>query len=303
MRVVLPIAGGLLVAAALRDIFHTLFHPRGHGGLSEWLPRLIFRGWRRWAPGLPDSLALAGPSSLVAVVLCWLLLTVVGTALVLTPFAVDGLLYAPGLDPSEHGRFLDALYVSLVSVSSVGYGDVVAEGELLRLVGPLSALIGLALVTASISWILSTYRVFTNSRSLAADVRVIRTTIDEAEMLEGDSGMDQVLAPLRGQLATASTDLSHFPITWYFRSFDPGDAVVVELIELREIARRCSDDRAPRALQVQARLILEAIDELARLVDRRMLRADRERPAAEVLTAWRRQHLWPPLSAGQAGEG
>ena len=39
LQVLSPVAGVLVVALTLRDVFHTLFHPGGHGGLAALLCR------------------------------------------------------------------------------------------------------------------------------------------------------------------------------------------------------------------------------------------------------------------------
>jgi hypothetical protein len=49
---------------------------------------------------------------------------VVGWALVFLPQMPQGFNFAPGLDPSQHSGFLDAIYVSLVNLTSLGYGDI-----------------------------------------------------------------------------------------------------------------------------------------------------------------------------------
>ena len=68
---------------------------------------------------------------------------------------VGGLLVEPpGLEPSERIDLLDSLYLSLVTVAALGYGDIVPTYAWLRLVSPLEALIGCALLTAAVSWIL-----------------------------------------------------------------------------------------------------------------------------------------------------
>ncbi len=67
---VVGVAGALLVAVVVRDVFHTLFHPIGHGSIAPqvmrfvwWLLRL-FRSDRRIA-------SLTGPLGIALVVLTW----------------------------------------------------------------------------------------------------------------------------------------------------------------------------------------------------------------------------------------
>jgi len=75
------VAGALLVAVVVRDVFHTLFHPIGHGSIAPqvmkfvwWLLRL-FRPDRRIA-------SLTGPLGIALVVLTWGAIAVLGWAMV-----------------------------------------------------------------------------------------------------------------------------------------------------------------------------------------------------------------------------
>lgn len=53
---------------------------------------------------------------------------------------------------SDHGALLDAVYLSFVTFTTVGYGDVVAQGYLRYLTG-IEALLGLLLITWSASFL------------------------------------------------------------------------------------------------------------------------------------------------------
>ncbi|MFD6247826.1 ion channel [Streptomyces roseolus] len=116
-------SGALLVLVILRDVFHTLWHPTRHGGLSRLVMRTVWRvsahrGSRRRPAGL------AGPLGMVAVVAVWALTVAVGWALVYWPHMPDDFSYASGLAPGEHASPVDALYVSLVTLATLGLGDI-----------------------------------------------------------------------------------------------------------------------------------------------------------------------------------
>jgi Ion channel len=65
----------------------------------------------------------AGPSR-HTVVATWAALLALGWALVFLPQLPDGFTFDHGLVPAEHSGFVDALYVSLVNLASLGYGDI-----------------------------------------------------------------------------------------------------------------------------------------------------------------------------------
>ena len=93
LQVLSPVAGVLVVALTLRDVFHTLFHPGGHGGLAALLCRGTWSALHR----LGDRVAqLAGPGAVLLTILVWLGLVVAGFTLVLWPLVPDGLAYGQG---------------------------------------------------------------------------------------------------------------------------------------------------------------------------------------------------------------
>src|SRR5206468_3579272 len=133
MDVVWTVLGMMLIGLALRDIFDVLFHPLGRGTIT----RLLVRGMAalaRRAPGPRGTLGLlVGPLSYIAVVSTWAALLAVGWALVFWPQMPQGFNFDPQLDPAAHAGFLDALYVSLVNLTSLGYGDISPAASLLRI--------------------------------------------------------------------------------------------------------------------------------------------------------------------------
>jgi hypothetical protein len=90
---------------------------------------------------------------MVAVTGLWTVLIVLGWTLVYWPHISHGFSYAEGLQPTVRTDFLDALYLSLVMVATLGLGDIVPDDGWLRIVAPLQALVGFALLTALVSWV------------------------------------------------------------------------------------------------------------------------------------------------------
>lgn len=116
------LVGAVPIVVALRDIFHTLFHPAGSGSVGRAVQRVTWRVFRILARRRPQALALAGPTAVVAVIGSWAFLAIVGWALVYWPQLPGGFHFASGV-PATDG-FGEALYVSLVTLSTLGYGDV-----------------------------------------------------------------------------------------------------------------------------------------------------------------------------------
>ena len=72
--------------------------------------------------------------------------------------APRGLPRGVGSRPRRAGGFLDALYVSFVTLVTLGYGDLAPASGWLRVVAPAEALLGFVILTGAITWVLSTTR-------------------------------------------------------------------------------------------------------------------------------------------------
>lgn len=80
---------------------------------------------------------LAGPLSMVAVITTWGSLTILGSALLCLPHMPGSFSYASGLDPALRSALVDALYLSLVVGTTLGFGDLLPVPGWLRLGVPL----------------------------------------------------------------------------------------------------------------------------------------------------------------------
>lgn len=294
MNVVLTLAGVALIVLPLRDIFHTLFHPSGGGSLSGRLARAIWWAFRRVGHRRRPALALAGPIAMVVIIAAWGALLAVGWALVLWPRLPEDFLVATGLDPAEQGGFWDALYLSLVTLATLGYGDLTPRVGWLRILAPLEALVGFALMTASISWILSLYPVLGRRRTLARRVVLLR----EAESRAGvetaatsAASLERVLADLADRVIALQGDFSQFPITYYFRSSDRRSALPVALPEIARLAAAASGPDRPPAVRLQAALLQAAVDDIAAELGRQYLGRSARSPE-DLLEAYAADHLY-----------
>jgi hypothetical protein len=264
--------GAALVATALRDIFDVLFHPLGRGMVA----RRVVRGVAGVSRKLPRSGTiglLAGPLGYVAVVTTWAALLAVGWALIFLPHLPDGFNFDPALNPAEHSGFLDALYVSLVNLTSLGYGDISPAAPLLRILGPVETIFGLGLLTASISWLISIYGAISRRDSLAHEVHLAKETEERLgeKLVDADPGLlESLLAGFAEQLIRARRDLIHFPITHYFRTEDEERALAGLLPFLTELAGEAGEDSRPHSLRVRATILQMAIDDFAETLRARL---------------------------------
>lgn len=161
--------GSALIVVALIDVFATLFSRGGRRTLSHGLVRgtwVVLRG----LSSRPRVLSLAGPLAFLGVITAWAAALAVGWALVYWPQMPDGFLHAAGLSDGDSTSFLDSLYVSMVTLATLGYGDIAPAEGWLRVVAPLEALLGLGLFTAAVSWLLSIFPVLSRRRAFAYEI-------------------------------------------------------------------------------------------------------------------------------------
>jgi hypothetical protein len=157
------VVGAAVVLAVGLEVGRTVLDSSGRGPLSRRPHRVV-----RAVPGAARAraLGLAGPVIVAASLALWVIGLWVGFAIVYVAFAHD-LAYAPSVPFGDRGR-LDALYLSAVALTTVGFGDVVAESPALRFVTILGSGSGLVVVTALLSYTVSSSPATSLLRAAAA---------------------------------------------------------------------------------------------------------------------------------------
>lgn len=260
MRIFLTVAGLLLVLLALWDVFQTLFHPAGRGTLSDWVADLVWRGARRFPS--ERLLTTAGPLAFVAVVAVWLALVILGFSLVYWP-QMARIAFAPGLDPAKHKTYFDALNLSMGALITIG-GDMNPDARWVRFMTECEAVIGFALLTASVSSLISIYRALERRHSLALQLTLLHhcesttgvRTVDLPEPIAFDT-----LMGFAGEMTSVRTDLEQFPITYYFRAQDDHSALPGILPFLARLAEDAARPGRPPALRIAGTSLGGALDE------------------------------------------
>jgi voltage-gated potassium channel Kch len=286
--VTLTVLAVLVIAVALRDVFDTLFHESGRAVLSTLITRGVWRLFRRL--GGRRRLALAGPVSLIAVVMSWAALLIIGWALFLMPHMPEAFAFTTG---ERSGRVVESLYLSLVTLTTVGFGDIAPADGWMRLVTPLEALIGFGLLTASVSWLLSIYPLLSRRRSLAYEIHLL--TEAEGETAAGVTEMEpwaaeSVYSELMTRLVSVERDMVTFPVAYYFAEADPRFALPAAMPSLLRLAEAgCADD-VPAPVRLRATMLRDAIGDFAHTTAQRFHRSTAE-DVEELLDDYARDHL------------
>jgi hypothetical protein len=296
MTLLLSLLGAGLLLFALRDIFDTLFHPSGKGMLSRALPRLLWSGVRRIGVRYPLAQELCGPVTLLCVIASWATLLALGWTFVFWPHLTEGFFLSSGPNSSAYSGFVDALYLSLVTLTTLGYGDITPTVGWLKVLVPLEALVGFGLLSASLSWVVSLYPVFSRHRSLAHEVSLVRKAEGETGIGMGQMdalAAEQMLGSITTQLIAVQTDLVHFPISYYFRSSNERFELSAAMPCLLRLAQEGHGADCAPGVRLRASMLRGAIEDFSATIGARFL----DLPSAsseKVLAAYARDNLHAP---------
>ena len=223
MTAVAVIGGTLLALLVMVDIVLTVLHPSVRGPMSHPISSGAWSGVRALArvSDRPRLLSHAGPVAVLATVVTWILGLAVGFALIYVSY-IDG--FARDGDIGFQGpAFVRSLYVSSVALTTVGFGDVVATTNPLRLATTAEAGAGLAAITAAITYVLSLYPLVATHRSAALRVNDLGLQDPDgaaaAAVAEGHGEIEAVEA----DLAKLQQDLRRFPVLYYFDAHDDAE--------------------------------------------------------------------------------
>jgi hypothetical protein len=251
-----PISGTALLLVLALDVFRTVFHAEGRGGPINRVQNRTIWGTVRRLGTLggrlrPRVLSWAGPLMATSTIAVWSLLLIGGFMLIYLPHVLS-FHYSPG-EPGV--RLLEAFYYSGIVAATLGHGDVVARGGVLRMLTVLQALSGFALVTVAVTYVLGIYREVVASQALAGvlDVR-LRGYGDEPA--EGSPPTDPRQAGLEDHdgdwdraitLGLAHVLAAHFnyPVLHYFRPSDSRRSLLPQLARLL-VAGRAMEARRRR---------------------------------------------------------
>jgi hypothetical protein len=153
---------------------------------------------------------------------------------------------------------------------------------------PVQSLIGFALLTAAVSWIVLVYPALSRRRALAAQLSLTRRTVHEGLLDEPDSVLGAVvLERLTSGLVQVRLDLAQYAETYYFRDGPDHSALPVTMRIAVELAAQ--GQKSPRSdVRLAARMLDGAIDDFAKLIDDQFLRIRGSR--AEILAAYADAH-------------
>ncbi|MET8677009.1 potassium channel family protein [Streptomyces sp. NPDC004647] len=281
----MSVAGAVVVMAGLRDLFHTIWHPTRRGGLSRLVMTALWR-LSRHLPARWRVAGLVGPLGMVAVMGTWALAIILGWALIYWPHMPESFAFAAGPERFERADLLDALYLSLVTVTTLGLGDIAPTAWWLRVAAPLESLVGFVLLTATVAWVLETYPALARRRALAIRLALLSRTDPSMRQLGCALGAS-LLESLATEVVRVRVDFTQYTETYYFHDGEKRTSLAVtvhcaaDLAEYGQTARR-------RDVRLTAAMLAAALDDLATVLDQLYLRTGGSRK--DVLAAYAADH-------------
>ncbi len=224
------VVGGLaLMLLSMVDLFLTALHPDVDGPLARNVQRAVWRvlvaGGRRRSRRR-RLMALAGPLMMVLTFVAWVSALVVGFALVVWPFLPEAVQSEPVLG---NLGFLDALYYSGATVSTLGFGDITPTSRPVQLLTVMASLSGFSMLTGIVAYLLEVLGSLHNRVRLALRVgedtdgrhdgpQVLAAWLADDEL--GD--VRQRFEKWAGLLRDTQDEVHRFPlISVCYRSRDP----------------------------------------------------------------------------------
>ncbi len=219
--------GLTVILVGLVDVFFAVLQHDAVGFLTPKLYRWSWVAVRTLTQPLPTRLrssvrSLAAPGMVLMTLVVWLGTQLVGFAL----------LYYPGILNDEFSLGQDlrpsfgvALYYSAVTLSSLGSVDVVPTTMLFRAVSAGETLVGLGILTLTVSYLLNVYRVLQAQNALAAalhhqaeDGGDPRSILAPHFVGGRPEGLSTHLREFHRSLVGQAEGLRRYPIVYYFQS-------------------------------------------------------------------------------------
>ena len=222
--------GAAMILAVLLDVFLTVLYARiGTGIISRPLARATWSAFRIVGPRVGrwrnTFLSLGGPTILVLLVNVWLWGLMIGGGLIVLPRLGTSITATSGPTPTG---FITALYVAGDTMTTVGSSDLAPRTPLVRLLYPASSLIGISVITLTLTYFVEIYTALQRRNTLALKVHLATAeTGDAAELVAGlgpqgrfDEGYAHI-AEIGGEIVGVKESHHFYSVLVYFRFAEP----------------------------------------------------------------------------------
>jgi hypothetical protein len=305
-------AGFVLLALIIFDIYATVLHSSArYGPVGESLNRFVWRLARTVALRLSRAnrhrlLNMIGPLLLPLLIVVYVVLLILSFALVYYPHMPHGFTF--GVEHPEAG-WVDAIYFSGVTLTTVGYGDVMPRTTPMRFLALFEAASGLVVISLAITYMLTVYSALERKRAVAVSLYHQAGEGADVASFIAHHFVEGRFYGLRDALRTVTRDLqglleSHIdhPVIHYFHPIEVYKGtprVLFLLLETCAVIRAALDREENkdlrnypevRTLDAGVRLVLEQLVDSLDLERRERPRRPTEAEEEETRQRWRRRY-------------
>lgn len=227
--------GLAILALVFWDLFLTIFSLRGGGPATNRIGEGVWRlmlSVHRKRP-IHQLLSLAGPFILILVVLFWYFLTALSWFLIFISQTTSVINNNTQVSTS----LLEKLYFTGVTVSDLGYGDLVPQAFPWTLMSSLAALTGTLILSAALSYILPVISVGLQKRVIAKSIHGMGKTSEEMIVniwLKGGQEIRAHLLSTLNQLQSFTLQHRSYPILLFFHSATPDQSLTLAVIKFSD---------------------------------------------------------------------
>jgi hypothetical protein len=318
-------AGFVLLALLIFDIYATVLHSSArYGPVGEALNRAVWRAARGAAFRLSRAnrhrlLNMVGPLLLPLLIVVYIVLLVTAFALVYYPHVPSGFTFSVSHPEPD---WVDAVYFSGVTLTTVGYGDVVPRSAPLRFLALFESASGLVVISLAITYMLTVYTALERKRSVAVSLYHQAGRGADVAGFITHHFVEGRFYGLRDALRTVTRDLqglleSHIdhPVIHYFHPvevYKGTPRVLFLLLETCSVIRSALDREQNkdlrnypevRTLDAGVRHVLEQLVDSLDLERRARPRKPTRPEAAEDERRWRRRYEQTLARLQEAGIG
>ncbi len=225
MTWVLLVCGIVLIFVGLLDVFFAVLNYDGFSFLSSRLYRVTWGLLRAVTRPLPTrarhfGLSVGAPFMIPATLLLWMLVEILGFGLIYYS-QTDYFSFTSGAKPT----FPHMIYLSGVTVGTLGYGDITPKNPFFGTLTFVQALIGFSIITLFITYILNIYQVLQQWNTLSSGLyHQAGDDADPVNLLRphfpkgNPSGLDATIGGFHQNLTSYYEGVRRYPLVYYFHS-------------------------------------------------------------------------------------
>ena len=143
----------------------------------------------------------------------------------------------------------------------------------LRLIVAMQGLVGISMITASVSWLVLLYPALTRQRATARQL-TLATEAEQRSGLSPDEHDPAFLVMLEQNIVQARLDLVLFPILLHFYALTPSYTLAAALPTACRFAREATRENQAVKVRLAGTKLLIALEDLAKTLSERVLNKD-----------------------------